>query len=289
MHIRGLRAAAIAIVACIGASRPAAGQAIRSGFVSVNGLNMYYEIHGTGEPLILLHGGVGASEMFDPVLPLLAQHRQVITVHLQGHGRTADIDRPLRCETMAEDVAALMKALGIERADLLGYSLGGAVALRTAIQHPESVRRLVLVSTAFKRGAFYPEVLTVMDHMGPEAGAGMRQSPLAQRYPDVDWSRLFAKLGDLLRQDYDWSSEVAAVKIPTLLVFADADAVSPTYMVEFFRLLGGGQKDAGLDGSDRPVTRLAILPGRTHYDILTAPELPGVVTAFLDASLPASR
>jgi pimeloyl-ACP methyl ester carboxylesterase len=289
MRIRRWPAAAIAVVACIGAPRPAAGQAIRSGFVRVNGLNMYYEIHGTGEPLILLHGGVGASEMFDPLLPLLAQHRRVITVHLQAHGRTADIDRPLRCETMAEDVAALIRSLGIEQADLLGYSLGGGVALRTAIQHPALVRRLVLVSTAFKRGAFFPEVLAAMDHMGPEAGAAMKQSPLAQRYPGVDWSTLFAKLGDLLRQDYDWSSEVAAVKVPTLLVFADADALTPASMVEFFRLLGGGQKDAGLDGSGRPVNRLAILPGRSHYDILSAPELPGVVTTFLDASLPDSR
>ena len=123
----------------------------------MNGLNLYYEIHGAGEPLILLHGGVGAIEMFGEVLPSLAQNRQVIAVDLQAHGRTADIDRPLSFELMAGDIAALIKHLGIEDADVMGYSLGGGVALRTAIQHPEVVRKLVLVSTPFKRDGWYPE------------------------------------------------------------------------------------------------------------------------------------
>src|SRR5882762_9855620 len=120
-------------------------------YAPVNGLKMYYEIHGTGEPLILLHGGLGATELFGEILPLLANTRQVIAVDLQGHGRTADIDRPLSYEAMADDIAALIKFLGIDKADVMGYSLGGGVALRTAIQHPDRVRKLVLVSTAFRR------------------------------------------------------------------------------------------------------------------------------------------
>jgi pimeloyl-ACP methyl ester carboxylesterase len=138
-------------------------------YASVNGLEMYYEIHGTGRPLILLHGGVGAIEMFGEVLGLLAEDRQVVAVDLQAHGRTADIDRPLSFESMADDIAALIEHLGFEKADVMGYSLGGGVALQTAIRHPEVVRKLVVVSTPFKRDGWYPEILAGMGQMGPEA------------------------------------------------------------------------------------------------------------------------
>ncbi len=258
----------------------------RGRYASVNGLNMYYEIHGTGKPLILLHGGVGGIEMFGPNLPELAKTQRVIAVDLQAHGRTADIDRPLRFELMAEDIAALLKHLGIETADIMGYSLGGGVALQTAIRHPEVVRKLVIVSAAFKREGWYPEVLASMAQMGAAAAEGMKQSPLYNLYPGVDWAKLFTKLGDLLRQDYDWSKEVAAIKAPTMIIFADADAIRTTHVMEFFGLLGGGQKDAGLDGSGRPAAQLAILPGLTHYNTGSSPALATVVTPFLDAPMP---
>jgi pimeloyl-ACP methyl ester carboxylesterase len=255
----------------------------------VNGLNLYYEIHGTGEPLILLHGGVVGIAMFGPNLDALSQKHKVIAVELQGHGRTADIDRPLSYEAMAEDIAALMKYLGIERADVMGYSLGGGVALQTAIRHPASVRKLVVVSATFKRDGWYPEILAAMAQMGPAAGEQMKQSPLYRLYPSVNWAVLFTKLGDLLRKDYDWSKEVAAIKSPTMIVFADADAVRPAHAIEFFGLLGGGQKDAGLDGSGRPANQLAILPGLTHYNISSNPALATVVSPFLDAPVPISK
>jgi pimeloyl-ACP methyl ester carboxylesterase len=257
-------------------------------YTNVNGLKMYYEIHGTGKALVLIHGGVGAIEMFGEVLPLLAKSRQVVAVHLQAHGRTADIDRPLSFELMADDIAALMKHLGIEKADIMGYSLGGGVALQTAIRHPDVVRKLVFISTPFKRDGFYPEVLENMAQMGPEAAKFMKQSPLYQLYPDADWAVLFTKLGDLLRQDYDWSKDVAAIKSPVMIVFADADAIRTAHIMEFFALLGGGRRDAGLDGSGRPTARLAILPGVTHYDILSFPALAALVTTFLDAPMPAA-
>ena len=262
--------------------------AVKTGYAPVNGLKMYYEIHGAGEPLILLHGGVVGITIFGPNLDALSQKRKVIAVELQGHGRTADIDRPLSYEAMADDIATLMKYLGIERADVMGYSLGGGVALQTAIWHPASVRKLVVVSATCKRDGWYPEVLTAMAQMGPAAGEQMKQSPLYKLYPNVNWAVLFTKLGDLLRKDYDWSKEVAASKSPTIIVFADADAVRPAHVIEFFGLLGGGQKDAGLDGSGRPANQLAILPGLIHYNISSNPALAAVVTPFLDAPVPVS-
>jgi len=262
--------------------------ALKTGYAPVNGLKLYYEIHGAGQPLVLLHGGVGATEMFSPIMPSLSKTRQVIAVDLQAHGRTADIDRALSMEAMADDIAALIKHLGIEKADVMGYSVGGGVALRTAIQHPGVVRKLVVVSAAFKRDGWYPEIVTAMSQMGPGAAEPMKQTPMYQMYARIapnpaDWPVLLTKLGDLLRQDYDWSREVAAIQSPTLLVFGDADAVRPEHAVQFFQLLGGGKKDAGWDGSGMSKARLAILPGLTHYNIFSSPALASTVVPFLDA------
>jgi pimeloyl-ACP methyl ester carboxylesterase len=260
----------------------------RGDYAEVNGLELYYEVHGDGEPLILLHGGVGAIEMFGEVLPMLAEGRKVIGADLQAHGRTADIDRPLSYEQMAEDVAALIGHLGFERADVMGYSLGGGVALQTAIRHPDAVRKLVAVSTAFKRDGWYPEVLAGMEQMGPAAAEPMKQTPMYQLYAGVaprpeDWPVLLTKLGELLSRDYDWSEQVAAMQVPTMIVVGDADSIRTAHAVEFFGLLGGGKRDAGWDGSGMPDARLAILPGTTHYDIFYSPALASAVTPFLDA------
>jgi pimeloyl-ACP methyl ester carboxylesterase len=228
--------------------------------------------------------------MFGEVLPLLAEGRQVIAVDLQAHGRTADIDRPLSFELMADDIATLIKHLGFETADLMGYSLGGGVALQTAIRHPEAVRKLVLVSTPFKRDGWYPEVLAGMGQMGPAAAEPMKQTPMYQLYASVapkpdDWPVLLTKLGQLLGQDYDWSNDVAAITAPTLIVVGDADSVPTAHAVQFFELLGGGKADAGWDGSGMPNARLAILPATTHYNIFFSPALASAVRPFLDAPM----
>jgi pimeloyl-ACP methyl ester carboxylesterase len=254
----------------------------------VNGVSLHYEEHGAGEPLVLLHGGIGAGEMFEAIMPELSAGRRVITVDLQGHGGTADVDRPLHPQTMADDVAALIEHLGLARADVMGYSLGGLVALRTAIQHPQRVRRLVLVSIGFRRDGSHPEVVENMDRFAPEMADMLAQSPLYERYarlaPRVeDWPVLIAKTSELLKDDYDWTAEVEQLETPTMLVFADADSVRPAHIVEFFALLGGGLRDANWDGSLRPTARLAILPGTTHYDIYVAPALAPAVTSFRDA------
>jgi pimeloyl-ACP methyl ester carboxylesterase len=262
------------------------GATSKSGYAPVNGLDMYYEVHGEGVPLILLHGGIAASEAFGDNLPLLAKDRQVIAVHLQGHGHTRDIDRPLRYELMADDVAAVMAHLGLEQADLLGYSMGGGVALQVAIRHPHLVRKLVVISMTMSRDGSYPDVLAIFDQMAtvaPQIAANVAQSPLASMYPHINWEVSFRKMSDMVTQEYDWSADVAGITAPVLLVYADADSIRPEHMVEFWKALGGGQRDAGLDGSQRPVSRLAIVPGATHYDILGTTTVGEYAASFLDA------
>lgn len=262
----------------------------KGSYAQVNGINLYYEVHGKGEPLILLHGGVGAIEMFGEVLSLLATGRQVIAADLQAHGRTIDIDRPITIEAMADDVAALIKHLGFKKADVMGYSLGGAVALQTVIRHPEMVRKLVVVSAPFKRDGWYPEIIVGMSQMGPAVAESMKQTPMYALYAQIapkpeDWVVLLTKLGDLLRKDYDWSKDVPAIKTPTLIVVGDADSVRTSHAVAFFELLGGGKADGGWDGSGMSNSRLAILPATTHYTIFSSPALAAAVIPFLDAPI----
>lgn len=262
----------------------------QTGYASVNGLEMYYEIHGAGgTPLILLHGGLVSSDTFAPFIPTLAAARQVIAVDLQAHGRTADIDRPLSMETMADDVAALLAELGIENADFMGYSLGGGVTLQTAVRHPELVRKMVLVSTVFKREGWYPEANAGMEAMNAEAAAFMLETPLYELYSSVaprveDWSTLVAKTGDMLRQDYDWTEQVDALQQPALVVIADSDSVMPSHAIELFQLLGGGVPG---DFVGQPASQLAIVPNTTHGSIMfRADALLPLVVPFLDAPMP---
>jgi pimeloyl-ACP methyl ester carboxylesterase len=252
-------------------------------FADVNGQHIFYSVHGAGKPLILLHGGINP-DSFGSNLAELAKGRRVIAVHLQAHGRTPDTDRPLRSETLGDDVAALIGHLKLGKADVMGYSLGAGVALQTAIRHPDVVDRLVLVSGAMKKDGYYPEGVAAFNQLEANAatfGPGVKASPLGQAYPDVDWTNLFSKVGDLTKRHYDWSADVAKVQARTLLVFADADAMRPEHMVEFWKALGGGQRDAGIDGSLRPANQFAIVPNTTHYTLAVEPMLPAVVERFL--------
>jgi pimeloyl-ACP methyl ester carboxylesterase len=257
-------------------------------FAELNGLKMYYEIHGAGEPLLLLHGGYMTLEALGPILPALARIRQVIAVELEGHGRTADLDRPLSFEQMGDDLAALLQGLGLPGADFVGYSLGGGAALQTAIRHPGLVRKLVVVSAPCRSTGWYPEVHAQMKLMGLEAAKAMQGSPMYQAYLNTaphpeNWERFVVKMGQLIGQDYDWSEGVATIRAPVLIAIGDADSVRTAHGVEFFELLGGGQRDAGWDGSGMPPTaRLAILPGTTHYNIFATPLLASVVSSFLE-------
>jgi pimeloyl-ACP methyl ester carboxylesterase len=260
-------------------------------YANVNGIKLYYETHGIGRPLILLHGGLGALEMFGPNLPALGNGRRLIAVDLQGHGRTADIDRPLSLELMADDIAALIKHLKLDRPDIMGYSMGGGVALQTAIRHPDVVGKLVVVSAVFRRNGFYPDILAQQAQVTAAAAEGMKQTPIYQLYASVaprpeDWPRLLGKIGEMMKHDFDYSKGISGIKATTLVVAADADIFPPAHAVEMFGLLGGGQRDGGWDGSGQPKSRLAILPGLTHYTLFSAPVLAATVIPFLDEAAP---
>jgi pimeloyl-ACP methyl ester carboxylesterase len=262
-------------------------QPSKTGYAPVNGLKLYYEIYGTGQPLVLIHGGLGVASMFAPILPELAPRRQVIVVELQAHGHTADIDRPLSLEAMADDIAALLKFLGIPKADIMGYSLGGGTALLTGIRHPDVVRKLVIVSFPYKHSGWYKETMDQAGNMGAASAEMMKKTPLYQMYiseapKPEDWVTLHTKLGVLLRTDYDYSGDIRKMKIPTLLVIGDADAIQPGSEVEFFALLGGGLKDGGWDGSGVSNSQLSVLPGETHYHIFVSPALARTAISFLD-------
>jgi pimeloyl-ACP methyl ester carboxylesterase len=257
-------------------------------YADVNGLHMYYETHGSGSPLVLLHGGLGSTGMFGAVLPALAKGRKVIAVDLQGHGRTADIDRPIHLKTMAADIIALIEQLKLGKTDLMGYSLGSGVALYVAALRPDLVRKVVAASTILRRDAYYPDILAQQAQVNANAAEFMKQTPMYQDYAKVaprveDFPRLLDKLGALMKEPFDATNDIAAITAPVLVVQGDADIVPPSHAVEIFGLLGGGKQDGGWDGSGMPKSHLAILPGVTHYTMFSEPALAAVAIPFLDA------
>jgi pimeloyl-ACP methyl ester carboxylesterase len=258
-------------------------------FAEVNGISLYYETHGAGRPLILLHGGLMSGEMFGPVLPLLAEHHQVIVPDLQGHGRTADIDRPLDVRLMAGDIAALIDHLGLDRPDVAGYSLGGGVALQTAVKYPAKIGRLVALSAHIRPGAVYPEIREQQGQVSAAAAGFMKDTPMYELYQRVaprpeDFPLLLDKIGEAMAQDFDFTEEVRGLRVPTLIAAADADMAPPSHYAEVFKLLDGGVRDGGWAGEGRPAGghALAILPGVSHYDVGTSPLFAAVTLAFLD-------
>jgi pimeloyl-ACP methyl ester carboxylesterase len=262
-------------------------------YAAVNGLDLYVETHGAGRPMILLHGGLGSGEMFGPVLPTLAAGHQVFAVDLQGHGRTADIDRPLDLRLMAGDIAALIDHLGLDRPDVVGYSLGGGVALHTAARYPRQVGRLVTASAYIRRDAIYPEILSQQGQVSAAAAEYMKDTPMYQLYQRVaphpeDFPRLLDKIGASMAQDFDFTEDVRGLQVPTLVMAADADMAPPSHYVEIFNLLDGGLRDGGWTGEGRPKGghALAILPGVTHYNIFSSPLFAAAVVNFLDAPAP---
>ena len=258
-------------------------------YADVNGLHLYYETHGSGRPLILIHGGLGSGEMFDPVLPVLAAHHQVILPDLQAHGRTADIDRPLDIRTMADDIAVLIDQLGLDRPDVVGYSLGGGVAFQLAVRHPDHVRRLVVLSAHIRHDALDPAMLGEQAKVTGAAAELMKDTPMYQLYHRVaphpeDFPKLLDKIGESMARDFDFSAEVAGLTVPTMFAAGDADMAPPSHYVEIFKLLDGGLRDGGWMGEGRPKGghALAIIPNATHYNVHLSPIFAAAALAFID-------
>lgn len=274
------------------ATMPALPTPVESGFADVNGVKVWYQTYGEGDPLILLHGGFGSVEMFGPNIARLAEGRKVIGVDLQAHGGTGPLGRPMTFDAIATDVAELIKALGYEKADVMGYSLGGATALRVAIDHPEVVDRLVLVSMAHAYSSWHQYNYDGMRALGADPAAtaqGMIGSPMYQGYVAKapggasSWEAAIKEFTPFIGQDYDWSAEVPNVKAPTLLVVGDWDAVRISAATKLFELLGGGAQDAGWDRSGMGQNHFAVIPDATHYDIINTTAVSELAIPFLDA------
>ncbi|HVG57194.1 MAG TPA: alpha/beta hydrolase [Hyalangium sp.] len=269
------------------AATAALAKPVQTGRQSINGVDYYFEVHGKGEPVLLLHGGLGSIEMFGAALEQLAQSRKVIAVDLHGHGRTALGKREWKLELQGDDMTTLVKRLGHEQVDVIGYSMGGGVALRMAIQKPKSVRRLALVSCGFSDDAFHADVRALQVQMTPAVAEGMKETPMYKTYaalaPKVDdFPKLIGILGDLMRQKYDWSKEIPKIEAQVMLVYGDSDMFRLEHAVKFYQLLGGDLRDAGWQRENQSKNRLAIIPDATHYDIFTTPRLIATVLPFLD-------
>ena len=275
-----------AAAAATAAATSTAASPVRVGYAPVHGLRMYYEIHGTGRPLVLLHGGGSTiSTTFGKVLPTLAKTRRVIAVELQGHGHTADIDRPLTFEQDADDVAALLRQLGIARADIFGFSNGGNVALEMGIRHPELVHKLIVASAFFRSDGIYPAVRESFKHATPDnMPAVLRDAYNAEAPHPEHLPVLVAKLMTRLLDFKDVPpATLRAISAPTLVMLGDADIIRPEHAAEMAHLL--------------PHSQLAIFPSSGHGAYLgevTAPPCsycPGaavsMIEAFLDAPMPA--
>jgi len=246
-------------------------------YAEVNGLKMYYEIHGTGRPLVLLHGAFGWATVY----PTLAKNRQVIAIELQGHGHTADIDRPLTYEQMADDTAALLKLLKIEQADLFGYSMGGNVALAVAIRHPQLVRKLVTAGSHSGKieDAYDPEILKQFKSLSSDNFAPKElKDPYDKIAPDPKKGPVL--VAKIKKMDLEFKGftpqEMRSIKAHVLVTSGDRDAPRPEHAVEMFRLI--------------PNAQLAVFPGADHFLLWTSPETLLVpVAAFLDAPMPEAK
>jgi pimeloyl-ACP methyl ester carboxylesterase len=249
---------------------------MKQGYAEVNGLKMYYEIHGTGKPLVMLHGAFGWATDY----PTLAKDRQVIAVELQGHGHTADVDRPLTIEQMADDTAALLKHLKVEQADFFGYSMGGNVALAVAIRHPDLVGKMAINGSHFGKieDAFDPETLKQFKSMPADFAPAMLKDPYDKVAPDPKhWPMLVSKVKKMVMGFKGFTREdMKAIKSPVLITLGDRDAVRVEHAVEMYRLI--------------PNAQLAIFPGADHFLLWQDPEkmLP-TIAAFLNAPVPKDK
>ena len=256
-----------------------------SGYADVNGIKLYREIYGRGDPLVLIHGGLTTIGEIQGWVQSLAKTRRVIAVEMQGHGRTSDTDRPMSFTTLGADIAALLDHLDIPKADLVGHSFGGTSAIRAAIQKPERVRRLAVISSPYARSGWYPEAQRGMSQVSAAMAENMMQTPtgkFSKQWPEPQrFPQFLDKMGNLMSEDYDWSADIAKLPMPVLLVFADNDSVSQRHIAEFFGLLGGGVREPGWLNTQLSKSRLAVVPGYSHYNFTSSAEVPQIIGKFL--------
>jgi len=263
----------------------------KAGYAQVNGIKMYYEVHGAGKPIVLLHGAFNTiNTAFSQLIPQLSKTRQVIAVELQGHGRTEDIDRPFSFESMADDVAALLKFIKTDSADIFGYSMGGGVAQQIAIRHPQLVRRLIITSSVYKYEGWSPETRAILPILTPEM---FESTPIKQEYdkwaPDPKhWKEFINKMKKFVTTSYDFGADkIRAIKSPTLIIIGDGDGVLPEHAVDMYRLRGGSYM---VDFGPIHAAQLAILPATSHISVMMQTDwLVSMVVPFLDASLPPTK
>jgi pimeloyl-ACP methyl ester carboxylesterase len=255
--------------------------------VQVNGMQMHYEISGEGDPLVVLHGAYMSIPAMGGIIPRLAETHQVYAVEMQGHGRTNDIGRPITYPALADDVAAFMDAVGLDRADVFGYSMGAAVGLQLAIRHPEKVDQLVAASVSYDASGWQPAFTAMIPTMTPDMFVG---SPMEAAHrelsPNPDGFRAFVeKLIALEHEPMAWEEEVRHLETPVLLIAGDADVVTLEHTVAMFRLLGGGVM--GDMGTPLPPSRLAILPATSHTAVIGQVDLlMGFIEPFLSGETP---
>ena len=250
--------------------------------VTVNGMRMYYEVSGRGDPLVVLHGAYMNIPEMGAIIPLLAKTHRVYAVELQGHGRTTDIDRPITYPAMADDVAAFMDSVGLASADVFGYSMGAEVGLQLAIRHPAKVRKLVAASAAYDLRGWQPAFTEAIPTMTVEMIVGM---PFAADYRKLapnpnGFPELARKLIALEKEPMAWEEDVKKIKLPVLIISGDADVMTLEHSVALFRLLGGGVM--GDMGKPLSTSRLAIMPATSHTAVITQPDL---LHAFIEPFL----
>ena len=255
--------------------------------VAVNGMQIYYEVSGSGEPLVVLHGAYMNIPTMGEIIPMLAKSHRVYALELQGHGRTTDIDRPITYQNLADDVAAFMDAVGIPKADVFGYSMGAGAGLQLAIRHPARVDQLVAASVAYDLKGWQPVFTEFIPQMTVDMLAG---TPLETEYrklaanPD-GFRELARKLIALEHEPMAWEAEVKALKTPVLVIAGDADVSTLEHNVAMFRLLGGGVM--GDMGKPLPASRLAVLPATSHIAVITQTELLyALIEPFLNGETP---
>ena len=291
MTMTTTKLALIALISCTSTAALAAAPAkpTTTGRASIKGVDYYYETRGKGEPLLLLHGGLFSTGMFGPTLTKLAESRRVIGVDLHGHGRTAlGAREKISLVDIGRDLAVVVEKLGLRQVDVVGYSFGGGAALQLAFQHPELVRRLVVVSAPYAQSGFFAEMLPQQAAVSGKMADAMKETPMYTSYAAIapkpqEFPKLLDAMGALMREPYDWSANVKQLSMPVMLVYGDADMIRPEHIVSFYQMLGGGLRDAGWTREHMSKNRLAILPNVTHYEMGTSPNLVPTVLSFLDA------